>query len=98
LRWSVKDLADRAEVGTTTINRMEIEDGFPIARGANIQAVHGALVAAGIIFLGDSGGEEGPGIRCRNGHVSSVAEVAKAPKKTARSSEAAHKSSRSKRR
>jgi transcriptional regulator with XRE-family HTH domain len=63
LRWSAKELADRAGVAESTIKRMEQDEGFPIARGANIEAVYNALAEAGIIFLPENGG--GVGIRLR---------------------------------
>jgi transcriptional regulator with XRE-family HTH domain len=61
LRWSIKELADTAGVAESTIKRMEAEDGFPVARGANIEAVYKALVAAGIVFIPENGG--GAGVR-----------------------------------
>jgi transcriptional regulator with XRE-family HTH domain len=63
LRWSAKELADRAGVAESTIKRMEQDEGFPIARGANIEAVYNTLAEAGIIFLPENGG--GVGIRLR---------------------------------
>jgi transcriptional regulator with XRE-family HTH domain len=63
LRWSAKELADRAGVAESTIKRMEQDEGFPIARGANIEAVYRTLAEAGIIFLPENGG--GVGIRLR---------------------------------
>jgi hypothetical protein len=56
-------LADKAGVAESTIKRMEQDDGFPIARGANIEAVYKTLAAAGIIFVPENGG--GVGIRLR---------------------------------
>jgi transcriptional regulator with XRE-family HTH domain len=61
LRWSAVELAEKSGVGISTIQRIESDDGFPIARGGNIEAVHSALAGAGITFLPDS--EEGVGIR-----------------------------------
>jgi predicted transcriptional regulator len=63
LRWSAKELADKAGVAESTIKRMEMDDGFPIARGANIEAVYRTLADAGIIFVPENGG--GVGIRLR---------------------------------
>lgn len=63
LRWSAKELGDKAGVAESTVKRIEADDGFPAARGGNIEAVHRALVAAGIIFIPENGG--GPGIRLR---------------------------------
>jgi hypothetical protein len=50
-------------VAESTIKRMEQDDGFPIARGANIEAVYKTLVDAGIAFVPENGG--GVGIRLR---------------------------------
>lgn len=61
LRWSVKELADKADVAESTVKRMEADDGFPVARGANIEAVYKTLVAAGIVFIPENGG--GAGVR-----------------------------------
>jgi transcriptional regulator with XRE-family HTH domain len=61
LRWSAKELADKAGVAESTIKRMEQNEGFPIARGANIEAVYRTLVDAGIVFVPENGG--GVGIR-----------------------------------
>jgi transcriptional regulator with XRE-family HTH domain len=63
LRWSAKQLADKAGVAESTIKRMEQDDGFPIARGANIEAVYKTLADAGIILVPENGG--GVGIRLR---------------------------------
>jgi transcriptional regulator with XRE-family HTH domain len=63
LRWSAKELADRAGVAESTIKRMEQDEGFPSARGANIEAVYRTLAEEGIVFLPENGG--GVGIRLR---------------------------------
>ena len=56
-------MADRAGVAESTIKRMEQDDGFPLARGANIEAVYKTLADAGIVFVPENGG--GVGIRLR---------------------------------
>jgi len=61
LKLTVADLAKAADVGISTIQRIESEDGFPAARGANIEAVHTALIAAGITFLPED--QQGQGVR-----------------------------------
>ena len=63
LKWSAKELAERAGVAESTVKRMELADGFPDARGANIEAVHKALVDAGIEFIPENGG--GAGVRLK---------------------------------
>jgi transcriptional regulator with XRE-family HTH domain len=61
LDWTAAELAERASVGISTVQRIEAESGPPNARGGNIAAIHDALVKAGIVFLSDEGA--GPGIR-----------------------------------
>jgi ribosome-binding protein aMBF1 (putative translation factor) len=63
LRWSAKELADRVGIAESTVKRMEQDDGFPIARGTNIEAVYKILVRAGIHFIPENGG--GVGIRVK---------------------------------
>jgi hypothetical protein len=71
LRWSVVDLAKKAKVGISTVQRIEATDGTPTvandlewraqARDNSIAAVHEALVRAGVTFLHDDG--RGVGVR-----------------------------------
>ncbi|MBK1866400.1 helix-turn-helix domain-containing protein [Aestuariivirga sp. YIM B02566] len=63
LKWSAKELAERAGVAESTVKRIEAEDGFPSARGSNIEAVHRVLVEAGIVFIPENGG--GAGVRLK---------------------------------
>jgi transcriptional regulator with XRE-family HTH domain len=65
LRWSAKELADKAGVAESTIKRMEQGEGFPIARGSNIEAVYKTLIATGIVLVPENGG--GVGVRLRKG-------------------------------
>lgn len=53
LNWSTKDLATRANVGLSTVNRFETEARSPIP--ATLAAIQRALEAAGVEFL-DGGG------------------------------------------
>ena len=64
LRWSVKDLADRSDVSTSTITRAETVDGVPETTRANLQARKDTLEAAGIEFVGTP--DDAPGIRLRS--------------------------------
>ena len=103
LRWSAKELGNRAGVAESTIKRMEQDEGFPVARGANIEAVYKALRDAGIVFLAENGG--GVGVRLRSksaGAAESTGEPMRlrrvrpppgptAPAKTAAQSNAANK-------
>jgi hypothetical protein len=59
--WSVAELAEKSGVGVSTIQRIEVEEGFPTARGGNIDAVYKALAAAGVTFLPEN--DEGVGVR-----------------------------------
>lgn len=58
--WSTRELAERANVGATTVNRFEVEARAPIR--ATLMAIQRALEAAGVEFL------EGGGVRVR-GHA-----------------------------
>ncbi len=56
LRWSIKDLAEHANIGTTTVKKLEKEDG--VARDVRLplnEAVKDAFIATGKLrFEGDS--------------------------------------------
>ena len=78
LRWTVTELARRAHVGISTVQRIEASDDPAIrddlewrelARGQSIQAIREALIRAGITFLPDDG--KGVGVRgkARKGRV-----------------------------
>ena len=59
LRWSIADLSGRAGVGASTIQRIEHEDGPPVAGVGNLMAIYQALTEAGIIFLPGDGSSIG---------------------------------------
>jgi len=61
LRWSVQELAAKSKVSTSTIKRIEADDGRPNSTAANLAALCRALEDAGIAFVGTA--EDGPGIR-----------------------------------
>lgn len=63
LRWSVQELAGRSMVSTSTIKRIEAQDGVPSATSANLAALKLAFESAGIEFLGTA--DDAPGIRLR---------------------------------
>ena len=60
LGLGVRDLAERADVSTNTITRLEAGEEL---KPKTIAAVRGALEAAGIIFVEENG--EGPGVRLK---------------------------------
>jgi transcriptional regulator with XRE-family HTH domain len=63
LRWTVKELADAAKLSVSTIKRVEADHGVPAVSARNLAALHAALEAAGIEFIGTP--DDGPGIRIR---------------------------------
>jgi transcriptional regulator with XRE-family HTH domain len=73
LRWSIAELARKARVGISTVQRIEAEDGVPTiqggldwrasARDQTITAVYETLIREGVTFLPDDG--NGVGIRVK---------------------------------
>lgn len=61
LQWSVKKLAERSEVSTSTITRAESVEGVPATTKANLQLLRSTFEAAGIEFIGSP--DNAPGIR-----------------------------------
>lgn len=61
LQWSVKKLAERSEVSTSTITRAESVQGVPVTTKANLQLLRSTFEAAGIEFIGTP--NDAPGIR-----------------------------------
>ncbi len=62
LRWSAQELATKAGVGVSTVQRMENAVGVPSASGKNLEAVQRALESAGVAFT--NGGA--PGVQLRH--------------------------------
>ncbi len=63
LRWSARELAQKAGVHIATVQRMERCPGPVQGTVESLRRVQHALEAAGVEFLGDDGG---PGLRLRN--------------------------------
>ena len=61
LDWSIDVLAEKTDVSSRTIKRIEAQVGTPVATEANLRLIRETLQAAGIEFIGDAG--EGPGVR-----------------------------------
>ncbi len=61
LRWRAIDLAERAGVNLSTIQRAEKADGPVPMMPANEKAVREALEAGGVVFIAENGG--GAGVR-----------------------------------
>lgn len=64
LRWRAVDLAAKAGVNLSTIQRAEKADGPVPMIPANERAVRGALEAGGVVFIPRNGG--GPGVRMQD--------------------------------
>ena len=60
LRWTVADVAERADVSPNTVTRVEAEK--PV-NTATLKAMQAAYEAAGVVFI--SGNGDGPGVRMR---------------------------------
>jgi transcriptional regulator with XRE-family HTH domain len=65
LRWRAADLAEKAGVNISTIQRTERTDGPVPMMPANARAVQRALEACGVEFIDENGG--GAGVRLRKG-------------------------------
>ena len=61
LDWDQKELAIRANVGITTVKRLEARSGVVGGTMDTVVRLKSALEAAGIEFIGDPG--DGPGVR-----------------------------------
>jgi transcriptional regulator with XRE-family HTH domain len=62
--WTARDLATKAEIGFSTLIRLESADGVPSGNIKTIDAVKKALEDAGVEFIGTS--ESGAGVRWRS--------------------------------
>jgi transcriptional regulator with XRE-family HTH domain len=58
--WGVRDLAAAAKVSVDTVARLERGEEL---RDRTVDAIRGALEAAGVVFIDENGG--GPGVRLR---------------------------------
>jgi len=64
LNWSVRDLAEAAQIHRNTVTN--IETGRYVGDAATLAAIVGALKRAGVEFIDENGG--GPGVRLRKRH------------------------------
>lgn len=69
LGMSVRDLADRAQVSTNTVSRLEAGDEL---KPRTLEAIQLALEAAGVEFIAENGG--GPGVRLKSSKTSNSRE------------------------
>lgn len=63
IRWSGSDLAEKANVGLSSIRRIEAFEGVPESSVKVLNAIQKALEAAGVEFLGSP--EDGSGVRLK---------------------------------
>ncbi len=61
LNWSVRDLAEAAQIHRNTVTN--IETGRYVGDAATLAAIVGALKREGVEFIDENGG--GPGVRLR---------------------------------
>jgi transcriptional regulator with XRE-family HTH domain len=64
LNWSVRDLAEAAQIHRNTVTN--IETGRYAGDAATLAAIVGALKRGGVEFIDENGG--GPGVRLRKRH------------------------------
>lgn len=64
LGWSIEQLADRTEVSSQKIKKVEAQAGSPAAIAANLKLIRTTLEEACIEFIGDA--TESPGVRLWN--------------------------------
>jgi len=63
VRWKAVELAEKAGVGLSTVQRAEQGDGPVTMMRANMDAIRRALEAGGVEFIQENGG--GAGVRLR---------------------------------
>lgn len=63
VRWSARDLAERAGVGLATVQRLEIEEGVPAGRAYTLVKLQRAMEEVGVEFIGTP--DDGPGVRLK---------------------------------
>jgi transcriptional regulator with XRE-family HTH domain len=64
LGWTVQELADKSDLGFTTIVRMESVNGIPPSQAKTIEAVIRAIEKAGVEFIGTP--NQGAGVRWKS--------------------------------
>jgi transcriptional regulator with XRE-family HTH domain len=77
LGWSLKELAEKADVNINTISRYE--SGSQVMTGT-INKIEAVLLKEGVIFLEDDG-EWGPGVRLKRQLSLAVGDATQLPKR-----------------
>ena len=62
--WTARQLAEKAEIGFSTLIRLESEDGVPSSHVKTLSAIKSAFENAGIDFIGSP--EDGAGVRWKS--------------------------------
>ena len=62
--WTARQLAEKAEIGFSTLIRLESEDGVPSSHVKTLSAIKSAFETAGIEFIGSP--EDGAGVRWKS--------------------------------
>ena len=65
VRWSARELAERAGVSLPTIQRIEAADGLPSTSVKTLDAIRRALEEAGVEFTPGRDDNGGPGVRLK---------------------------------
>jgi ribosome-binding protein aMBF1 (putative translation factor) len=63
LNWTSQQLAEKADVGWSTVKRFEELDEIPRSRAKTLEKIESTLERAGIEFIGDP--VTSPGVRLR---------------------------------
>ena len=63
LGWSATELAERCGIGSATVKRYELQDGYPKATVQNLAAIQAVFEKSGVEFLGDP--LKNPGVMLR---------------------------------
>jgi len=53
LGWSATELAERCGIGSATVKRYELQEGYPKATVQNLAAIQSVFEESGVEFLGD---------------------------------------------
>jgi transcriptional regulator with XRE-family HTH domain len=62
--WTARQLAEKAEIGFSTLIRLESEEGVPSSHVKTLSAIKAAFEKAGVEFIGTP--EEGAGVRWKH--------------------------------
>ena len=63
LKWTADDLAQKSEIGVSTIRRLEAMNGIPTGQARILDAIQRTLEQAGIEFIGTP--DHQPGVRLK---------------------------------